>query len=157
MVVRRVRLMVLGIGLGLAVLAGSVAGCSQPAAAFEFTTPTEDAQRFLEWNREIVLTEAEDALMKEALTAMPAPCCSDRSAYTCCCPCNLAKSWWGLTKYLITEEAADVERIQSVVSEWFELVGPEKFSGDICYTGGCSRAWRNNGCGGMSEDTLAVE
>ena len=117
---------------------------------FEFSDPESDARRFMAWEAEIELTESQEQVMKDALTPMPAPCCSDNSAYTCCCPCNLAKSWWGLSKYLISERGAGVEEVRETVQEWFDRLVPEGFSGDICGTGGCNRAMRDNGCGGMS-------
>ena len=108
------------------------------------------------WEREIELTEAQEQVMKDALAPMPAPCCSDNSAYTCCCPCNLAKSWWGLSKHLIAEHGAGVEEVRTTVQEWFSRLSPDGFSGDVCGTGGCNRALRNNGCGGMSATKVNV-
>lgn len=108
------------------------------------------------WEAEIELTEEQEKVMKDALEPMPAPCCSDNSAYTCCCPCNLAKAWWGLSKHLIAEQSASVEEVRETVGEWFELVNPDGFSGDICPTGGCNRAMSNNGCGGMRAVHVSV-
>jgi hypothetical protein len=117
---------------------------------FEFTDAEQDAKRFMAWEAEIELTDAQEQVMKDALEPMPAPCCSDNSAYTCCCPCNLAKSWWGLSKHLIAERGAGVEEVRTTVQQWFDRLNPEGFSGDICGTGSCNRALRENGCGGMS-------
>ena len=38
----------------------------------------------------IELTPEQELIKKKALSKIPAPCCSDNSAYTCCCPCNMA-------------------------------------------------------------------
>lgn len=145
------------LALLFAVLTGTVS-CAAAAEGgeFEFSDPETDAERFMAWHAEIELTEAQEQVMKDALGPMPAPCCSDNSAYTCCCPCNLAKSWWGLSKHLIAERGADVETVRSTVQEWFDRLVPEGFSGDICGTGSCNRAMRDNGCGGMSAGRVSV-
>ncbi len=129
---------------------------SADGAEFAFTTAEQDAKRFMAWDQSIELTEAQEQVMKDALEPMPAPCCSDNSAYTCCCPCNLAKSWWGLSKHLIAEYGAGVEEVRTTVQEWFSRLSPDGFSGDVCGTGGCNRALRNNGCGGMSATKVNV-
>ncbi len=148
----RARLLALLVALAqLAVLA-----CQPPALAFEFTTPEEDAERFLAWERSIVLDAEQQRVMDQALEPLPAPCCSDRSAATCCCPCNLARAWWGLSKHLIAAEGASAEEVRATVEEWFERVNPQGFSGNVCYTGGCARPWKANGCGGMTPEALAV-
>lgn len=123
---------------------------------FAFTDPNRDTERFMAWEREIELTEEQEQVMKDALEPMPAPCCSDNSAYTCCCPCNFAKSWWGLSKHLIAEREAGVKEVQATVQEWFDRLNPDGFTGDICGTGGCNRALRDNGCGGMSAANVNV-
>lgn len=150
------------IGLGLAVLGVSLilsGGLSRGWAegGFAFSDPVEDTQRFHRWYDEIELTPEQEEVMKAALEPLAAPCCKDRSAYTCCCKCNLGRSWWGLSKYLITEEGAGVEEVRAAVEEWFGRVNPDGFSGDSCYTGGCARSFRDNGCGGMSAAAVRVE
>lgn len=139
-------------------LATTLTSCAAVAEGddFSFTNPQEDTDRFLAWYEQITLTDEQEAVMKEALLPLPAPCCSDNSAYTCCCPCNLARSWWGLSKHLITEQDAGVEEVRAKVQEWFERVNPEGFTGDICGTGGCNRAFKDNGCGGMSPVKVSV-
>lgn len=142
-------------------LSPALTSCAQVAdgsdiAEFAFTTAEEDTERFMAWHASIELTEGQEKVMKDALGPMPAPCCSDNSAYTCCCPCNLAKSWWGLSKYLIAERDAGVEEVRTTVQAWFDRLNPEGFSGDICSTGGCNRALRENGCGGMSSSHVNV-
>ena len=139
-------------GFVCAALAACLMSCAGAVEGsdFEFTDPEQDAQRFMAWEAAIELTEEQEQVMKDALGPMPAPCCSDNSAYTCCCPCNLAKTWWGLSKHLIAERGASVDEVQSTVTEWFSRLSPEGFSGDICGTGSCNRALREDGCGGMS-------
>ena len=117
-----------------------------------FSDVEEQTRQFMEWERTIRLTPEQEALKKEALGAIPAPCCSDNSAYTCCCPCNLSRTIWGLSNYLITKQDASAERIRAKVTEWIGYVNPGGYtSGDTCYRrGGCRRAFKHDGCGGMS-------
>ena len=143
----------------LAVLAAFVlGGCAQSVrgAEFEFTTPEEDTERFMLWEETVRLTDEQEQIMKDALTPLPAPCCSENSAYTCCCPCNLARTWWGLSKHLIAEQGASVEEVRETVEEWFERINPDGFTGNICGTGGCGRAFHKNGCGGMNPVKVSV-
>ena len=51
-------------------------------------------------------------------------------------------------------QPADAERVRSAVAEWHRSINPGGFTGDACFTGGCSRAFANNGCGGMEEGRL---
>jgi hypothetical protein len=113
--------------------------------------PTQTKQ-FIAWNESIQLTPAQEAIRVEALSAIPAPCCSDNSAATCCCPCNMAKSVWGLSKHLITEKGAGVTEVRKAAQDWFTFINPKGFSGDVCYIGGCGNAFHENGCGGMRAD-----
>lgn len=122
--------------------------------ALEFTDVREQTREFMKYEETIVLTPEQEAVYKEALSAIPAPCCSDNSALTCCCPCNMAKSWWGLSKHLIANEGYDVPQVQAAVQEWFEFINPDGFSGDVCATGGCFRSFADNGCGGMNHEEV---
>lgn len=107
---------------------------------------------FHRYEKNIVLTPEQEAIKKEALSAIPAPCCSDNSIYTCCCPCNMARSVWGLSHYLIAEKGYGVAEVRAKAEEWIRTIGPDGFSGNVCYTaGGCNRPFAKNGCGGMSE------
>jgi len=129
---------------------GSVAS----ASPFEFTDVRTDTARFIEYNNSIELTPEQEAIKKEALTRIPAPCCSDNTAYTCCCPCNMAKSWWGLTNHLIVDEGYGADEVQAAVEKWIDFINPNGFSGRSCYIGGCSKPFHKNGCGGMNEKEL---
>lgn len=121
------------------------------ASPIEFTDVREQTRQFMAYYDSIQLTPEQEAIKKAALGAIPAPCCSDNSAYTCCCPCNMAKTWWGLAGHLIVERGYDAEQVRTKVAEWIEFIGPDGFSGDACYTRGCSRAFHENGCGGMND------
>ncbi len=142
----------------LLVVGATLVSCAAVAEGddFAFTSPDEDTQRFMAWYESIELSDAQEQVMKDALVPLPAPCCSDNSAYTCCCPCNLAKTWWGLSKHLIADRDAGAEEVRGTVEAWFERVNPDGFSGDICGTGGCNRAFKHNGCGGMSAARVSV-
>lgn len=138
----------------LAIVAVSTRGeeATTPAGSiYEFSDVREQTAEFLAYNRSIALTVEQEAVMREALTALKAPCCADRSAYTCCCECNMAKSWWGLSKHLIANQGLGAQEVRTAVGEWIAFINPEGFSGNACYTGRCSRPFREDGCGGMKE------
>ena len=106
-------------------------------------------ERLIEYDARIALTPAQEEIKRAALTPIPAPCCSDRSAYTCCCTCNLGRAWWGLSKVLITEHGQTAAEVQANVERFIGNVRPGGFAGDSCYTGRCSRAAKHDGCSGM--------
>jgi len=111
-------------------------------------------KQFIEWEAAISLTDGQEAVKKVALEAIPAACCSDNTAYTCCCPCNLSRSIWGLSHHLIAERSWTSKQVQSKVEEWIAYVGPDGFEGQACYTGGCNRAFHKDGCGGMNPNQV---
>ncbi len=86
---------------GAAVLAvAALFGLQYAGAAFAAAKPVTTAGgvelhdvetqtvEFMRWNDEIELTPAQERVRVEALSAIPAPCCSDNTAATCCCPCG---------------------------------------------------------------------
>ena len=123
------------------------------AAETSDPVPFEDVKsqtlEFIGYAKSIRLTTEQDAIKREALEALPAPCCSDNTAYTCCCPCNMSLSIWGLSHLLITEHGQNAEQVRAKVEEWIDYIGPDGFSGNVCYTGGCARPFAKDGCGGM--------
>lgn len=114
----------------------------------------ERATEYVSYNNSLTLTADQKRVMDEALSEIPAPCCSEFSIATCCCPCNLAKSVWGLTKFLITHEHAGVLEITAAVKDWMRLMNPGGFTGDACTKGHCNRPFDKNGCGGMNENDI---
>ncbi|MEM7481060.1 MAG: hypothetical protein AAF481_07775 [Acidobacteriota bacterium] len=115
-----------------------------------FTDVKAQAHRFIEWESSIELTDAQELVKKEALEALPAPCCSDNTAYTCCCPCNMSLSIWGLSNRLIAEHGYNAEQVREKVKSWIATINPDGFSGRVCYTaGGCPKPFAEGGCGGM--------
>lgn len=148
------------VSLSLAFVLGAGAGFATRAleGEIELTDVAEQTRQFIEYERSIRLTPAQEGIKRRALTAIAAPCCSDNTAYTCCCPCNMSRSIWGLSNYLIAEQDAGVDEVRAAVEEWIELINPDGFSGDVCYTaGGCSRPFADNGCGGMSPKHLVLD
>ena len=124
--------------------------------AIEFTDVERQTREFLEYERTIQLTPAQEKVYRAALEALPAPCCSDNTALTCCCPCNSAHAWWGLTKHLVANLGYDTAATKAKVDEWFRFINPKGWSGDTCYSaGGCAKPFHQNGCAGMSAGQLA--
>jgi hypothetical protein len=130
---------------------GKAGSDSNKAPAADFEGDRAETERFLAWERSIQLTPEQEAVRVAALSALPAPCCKQFTAATCCCPCNMARATWGLAKHLIAEEGADAERVRTTVAAWHHAINPDGFSGDVCSTGGCNRPFAHNGCGGMGE------
>jgi hypothetical protein len=124
------------------------------ASPIDFIDVKEQTKEFIAYSDSIQLTPEQELVKQEALSRIPAPCCSDNSAYTCCCPCNMAKSWWGLSKHLIVYGGYGAEEVGAAVEEWIEFINPAGFSGNACYSGGCQRPFHRNGCGGMDEDQV---
>jgi hypothetical protein len=144
---------VVAAALGLALLAVSLTAAAK-AGAPAFTGDRAETESFLDFYRTIELTPEQEAIRVEALSALPAPCCSNFSAATCCCQCNMARATWGLAKHLIVGRGADAAAVREAVAAWHRAINPDGFSGDACFTGGCARAFAKNGCGGMKETNL---
>ena len=120
----------------------------------QFNDVRQHTRQFHAYNRSIQLTAKQRAVMHEALSGVRAPCCADRTAATCCCPCNMAKTWWGLSKYLIAEHDYGADQVREAVTDWIRFINPDGFTGDACYTGRCNKPFHENGCGGMSENKV---
>lgn len=129
-------------------------GKAAVASPIEFTDVKTHTREFIDYYNTIELTPEQELVKREALSRIPAPCCSDNTAYTCCCPCTMAKTWWGLSHHLIADEGLSAEEVQAAVEGWIEFINPRGFSGDACYTGGCVRPFHRNGCGGMDEKQI---
>lgn len=130
---------------------------ARPAAAAEpsgFSGDRAEVERFLAFDRRIQLSPAQEAVRVEALSSLPAPCCSSFSAATCCCKCNLARATWGLAKHLIAERGYGADQVREAVAAWHRTTNPGGFSGAACFNGGCGRALRHDGCGGMVDGEL---
>jgi hypothetical protein len=132
-------------------------GGEPQSAPFTFEGSRAEAERFMGYYDAIELTAAQEAVRLEALQPLPAPCCSNFSAATCCCECNLARTIWGLSKFLIAREGRGAEEVREAVSAWVQSINPSGYTGDACFTGGCGRSFEEGGCGGMHEKQLISE
>lgn len=133
-------------------LIGETSGPTDESVA---TQPTRDAvERLLEYDDSIQLTPEQEAVRVAALEQLPAPCCSQFTAATCCCKCNMARATWGLAKHLIVDEGMNADQVRDEVADWHAAINPEGFSGAACFNGGCSRAFAKDGCGGMERNDL---
>jgi hypothetical protein len=149
-----VSLLVLGAPL-CAALALEHAASSRSAATVRFFDAPSQAAEFIGYNRSITLTPAQEKLRDEALGTLPAACCDKFSQSTCCCPCNLAKTVWGLSNYMIVRQHATAAEVRTAARGWLKFVNRRGFTGDICdKAGGCGRTFSDDGCGGMDERNL---
>lgn len=123
----------------------------RPASSRDFRAETA---KYIGYFKSIYLTPEQEAIKNAALTKIPAPCCSENSIATCCCPCNMAKAVWGLSAHLIVEEGYDAQRLEKAVRDWLAAANPNGFSGRACYTGGCARSIEHDGCAGMVEEVV---
>lgn len=113
-----------------------------------------ETEKYLGYDRSIQLTPEQERVRVAALEALPAPCCKNFSAATCCCKCNMARATWGLAKYLIARQGYDAARVREAVAAWHHAINPRGFSGESCFDGGCGRPFAKDGCGGMKEGEL---
>ncbi|MBU0703767.1 MAG: hypothetical protein KKC18_07855 [Chloroflexi bacterium] len=127
----------------------------------------DNTQRFIDYYEATTLTPEQEEIKRQALLPLKAPCCDDNSMATCCCPCNLAKSVWGLSSYLIVEENYGVEQVRESALQWLHFihddyyvmqelgnrgVDPGRYGLSYeapCYAGYCERPFVDGGCGGM--------
>ena len=136
-------------------LLGFVAGCSSlKADDIVFDDAQRQSRQFIEWYQTIKLTPEQEAVKKAALEPLRAQCCDDKSAYTCCCKCNISRTMWGLAHYMIAKQGAGAEEVRERVREWVSFINPKGYSGQACYRGGCGRPFARDGCGGMKAGQL---
>jgi hypothetical protein len=114
------------------------------------------AEKYIDYENAIALTAGQARVKAEALKGIRAPCCKDYSMSTCCCPCNLAKSVWGLSRYLIAKNGYTAPQVKAEVLRWLAAINPAGFSGNACFDGGCKRPFSKNGCGGMEASEVIV-
>jgi hypothetical protein len=121
-----------------------------------FRDAKAQAEEFIGYYHSIKLTPEQEAIKKAGL-AMPAACCRDSSASTCCCPCNLSKTLWGLSNLAISKYGANANDVRQIAQAWLGYVNPTNgFTGDACYKGGCSSSAHSGGCAGMEESKLDI-
>ena len=137
-----------------AALALDRAASKSPAPIRFFDAASQSAE-FVGYSRSITLTPEQKQVRDKALSAMPAACCDKFSQATCCCPCNLAKTVWGLSNYLVARHNASAAQVETAVKGWLKFVNPRGFTGNICDSpGGCGNSFSSDGCGGMDERNL---
>jgi hypothetical protein len=130
---------------------------SSGGRSVKFLDAPSQAAEFIGYSRSITLTAAQQRVWEKALRSIAAPCCKEFPLATCCCSCNLAKSSWGLSNFLIARRGATVGEVKSAVRGWLAFVNPNGFSGNACNTaGGCARQFAHDGCGGMDERNLTA-
>jgi hypothetical protein len=117
----------------------------------QFTDVKKQTLEFIEYYNTIKLTKEQEKLKNDTLSKIPAPCCSKFSMATCCCPCNLGKSVWGLSNYLIAKKNYDSAQLRVAVLDWLLFTNKGVYAGDACFAGRCGYAFRHDGCGGMKE------
>lgn len=147
-------LLVFGVPLAASLALDRAASSGASRSVKFFDAPSQTAE-FIGYSRSITLTPSQQKVREKALRAMAAPCCKEFPLATCCCPCNLAKSAWGLANYMIARRGAGAGEVREAVGGWLAFVNPNGFSGDACNSaGGCARRFAQNGCGGMDERNL---
>jgi len=120
----------------------------------KFTDVKTQTAEFMGYNNSIKLTPEQEKLKTDVLSKIPAPCCTEYSIATCCCPCNLAKSVWGLSKYAIVNLNYDAKKLNDAVLEWIKFTHTNGFAGDSCSKGRCGAPFAQDGCGGMKEGEI---
>ncbi len=137
--------------------------------AYDIPLSLNNTQQFISYYNATRLTPAQKSIMQDALLPLKAPCCDDNSMATCCCPCNLAKSVWGLSSYLIVEKNYDADQVRESALEWLHFihsnyyiiqelksrgVDPATYGlshENPCYVGKCELPFMQGGCGGMGD------
>ena len=119
-----------------------------------FSDVPAQAKEFIGYADSISLAPEQQKIKEQVLSQIPANCCKKFSMLTCCCPCNMAKSIWGLSNFMLVRHGANAAQLKAAVESWVSTIGKGGFTGDACFTGGCGRPFAKNGCGGMDQDHL---
>jgi hypothetical protein len=137
------------------------------ATSYGIPLSLDNTQRFIDYYNATTLTPEQEDIKRKALETLRAPCCDDNPMSTCCCPCNLAKSVWGLSSYLIVEKGYGVEEVRESALQWLRFihsdyyvmqelsnrgVDPGRYGLSYqapCYEGYCELPFVGGGCGGM--------
>ena len=117
-----------------------------------FSDVRANTKELIGYASSISLSPEQQKIKEEVLSSIPTTCCKKFSMLTCCCPCNMAMTIWGLSNYMLQHHNADAGQLRVAVQEWVKTIGPKGFTGDACDTGGCARPFAENGCGGMDKD-----
>jgi len=135
-----------------------------------------NTQQFIDWYNAIDLSTAQVKVREDALSPLVAPCCDEFPMSTCCCVCNLSRSAWGLSAYLIQVKGYTADRVQKAVLQWLHFIRPDYYvaraleergeylprygvsTESSCFTERCERPFYTKtefryigGCGGMDK------
>lgn len=135
-------------------LAANQNAATPKGSEFKFTNLEQQTKEFIGYNTSIQLTLEQEKIKTEALNAIAAPCCKEFTIATCCCPCNLAKSVWGLSNYLIAKENYSAAKVKETVNAWIQYTHPNGFQGDACFQGRCDSSFHQDGCAGMNDKNI---
>ncbi len=123
----------------------------------QFTDVRKQTEEFIGYYKSIQLTPEQENIKTTALKVMPAACCKEFSQATCCCVCNLSKSVWGLSKYLIAEKNYNAAQVREAAQKWIDFTHPNGYAGDSCPSRRCGLAFHKDGCGGMGDQVVYSE
>jgi hypothetical protein len=146
------------------------------ATSYGISLSLDNTQQFIDWYNSIELSTDQQAIRDAALSPLAAPCCDEYPMSTCCCECNLSRSVWGLSAYLVTEKGYGVSQVQKAAVQWLHFSRPDYYvaSGleqegidpglwgftteSTCFTDNCDRPFYAEtssgylgGCGGMED------
>ena len=141
----------------VAVLAMTSAGAAPPSKAAPGKMVFKDVKtQTLEFigYADMSLAPEQQKIKDDVLSSIPTVCCKKFSMKTCCCPCNMAMTIWGLSNYMLVVKSADATRLKTAVLGWVRFIGPNGYTGDACFTAGCNRPFAKNGCGGMDRNNV---
>jgi hypothetical protein len=127
---------------------------SSREAPLVFQDVPSQTKEFIGYYHSLSLDREQAEIKERVLGSITASCCRDFSILTCCCPCNFAKSVWGLSHYAIVKLHYNEEQLKRAVLAWIRAVNPGGFTGDACYEKRCGKSFAANGCGGMREDRI---
>ena len=142
------------IAILLAAAPQQAAETKAPQKQLKFYDVRVQTPEFISYYNSIKLTPDQEKIKIEALSSIPAPCCNTYSIATCCCPCNLAKSAWGLSNFAIVKLHYDTAQLKQAVTEWIRFTHAKGFAGNACFQGRCGSSFANDGCGGMQESKI---
>ena len=86
-----------------------------------------NTRRFISWYTAVVLSPAQAKVREEALAPLAAPCCDDYPMSTCCCVCNLSRSVWGLSAYLIRDKGYTADQVRNAALQWLHFIRPDYY------------------------------
>jgi len=97
------------------------------ATTYGIPLSLENTQQFIDWHNSLELSAEEQSIRDAALDPLVAPCCDSYPMTSCCCPCNLARSVWGLSAYLITEKGYEVNQLRESADQWLHFIRPDYY------------------------------